>query len=50
VNGLPARYDVKVTGAYSFIRYDYKDFTDLTTGQLYKTNANVLQVYVSANY
>jgi hypothetical protein len=50
VNGLPARYDVKVTGGYEFKQFKYKDFTDLRTGDLYSHNANILQIYVSANY
>ncbi len=50
LNGLPARYDVKVTGAWELKQFKFKDFTDLRTGGLYSHNANVLQLYVSANY
>ena len=48
--GMPAGYDVKLTGAYELKRFRFNDFTDLRNGQLYSYNANVVQVYVSANF
>jgi Protein of unknown function (DUF3570) len=50
VNGLPARYDVKVTGGYEFKQFKFNEFTDLRSGKLYEHNAHVLQLYVSANF
>lgn len=50
VASLPARYDVQVTGAYEFKRFDFQDFTDLRTGALYAHNAHVLQIHVSATF
>ncbi len=48
--GLPAGYDVKLTGAYEFKQFRFKDFSDLRTGQAYGHNAHVLQAYVSATF
>jgi hypothetical protein len=48
--GLPSGYDVKLTGAYEFKQFRFKDFTDLRTGQTYGHNAHVLQAYVSATF
>jgi len=48
--GLPAGYDVKLTGSYEFKQFRFKDFTDLRTGQAYGHNAHVLQAYVSATF
>jgi len=50
VNGLPARYDVKVTGGYEFKQFKFNEFTDLRSGKLYEHNAHVLQLYLSANF
>jgi hypothetical protein len=33
--------------AYDFIRFDYKDFTDVRTGELYGFDANVVQLFLS---
>jgi hypothetical protein len=48
--GLPAGYDVKLTGGYEFKRFRFSDFTDLRTGAPYSYNAHVLQMYVSATF
>ena len=48
--GMPAGYDVKLTGAYELKHFRFNDFTDLRSGALYSHNANVVQVYVSANF
>ncbi|WP_295642286.1 DUF3570 domain-containing protein [uncultured Methylibium sp.] len=50
VPNVPAKYGVKVTGAYEFKRFKFSDFTDIRTGQPYSFDAHVLQVYVSATY
>jgi hypothetical protein len=50
VKKVPGQYEVKVNGAYEFIRFQYSDFTDVRTGSLYAYNANVLQLYVSATF
>lgn len=50
VPNVPAKYGVKVTGAYEFKRFKFNDFTDIRTGQPYAYDAHVLQVYVSATY
>ena len=47
---MPTGYDVKLTGAYEIKRFRFNDFTDLRSGGLYSYNANVVQVYVSANF
>ena len=50
LSGMPAGYDVKLTGAYELKRFRFNDFTDRRTGNLYSYNASVVQVYVSANF
>jgi hypothetical protein len=47
---VPGQYEVKLHGAYEFVRYNYKDFTDVRSGSLYNFNASVLQLYVSATF
>jgi hypothetical protein len=47
---VPGQYDLKLNGAFEFIRYNYKDFTDIRNGSLYGFNAAVLQFYVSATF
>ncbi len=49
-DGAAAKYGTQLTGAYTLKRYRFSDFTDLRTGQLYSYDANVLQVFISANY
>lgn len=36
-----------VSVAYDFVRFAYDDFTDVRTGELYKFDANVVQLFVS---
>lgn len=36
-----------VSVAYDFMRFSYDDFTDVRTGQLYRFDANVVQLFVS---
>jgi hypothetical protein len=47
---VPGQYELKLNGAFEFIRYNYKDFTDVRTGSPYGFNASVLQVYLSATF
>ena len=48
--GLPAPYDVKLTGGYEFKQFRYSDFTDLRSGAPYAHNAHILQATVSATF
>ena len=50
VRKVPGQYEVKLNGAYEYVRFKFKDFTDVRTGSPYAYNANVLQLYVSATY
>ena len=50
VRKLPGKYEVKVNGAYEYVRFRYSDFTDIRTGSPYAFNASVLQLYVSATF
>src|SRR5882757_2207822 len=47
---VPGRYEVKVNGAYQWLRFRYSDFTDVRTGKPYSFNANVVEFFVSATY
>lgn len=47
---VPGQYEMKIVGSIERIRFDYKNFTDIRTGQAYKFNANLLQLYVTATY
>jgi hypothetical protein len=46
----PGQFEVKLNGAYEYQRYQFSDFTDLRSGDLYNYHANVLQVYLTATY
>ena len=50
VKKVPGRYDVKLNAAYEYTRFQYKDFTDIRTGNLYGYNANIVQLFVTATY
>ncbi len=50
VKKVPGRYDVKLNAAYEYTRYQYKDFTDVRTGNLYGYSANIVQLFVTATY
>jgi hypothetical protein len=47
---IASRFDIKVTTAYQWLRFQYSDFTDIRTGQLYSFNASLLELFVSATY
>lgn len=44
------RFDVKLDGAYEYVRFNHSDFTDLRTGKPYSYNAHVMQLLVSATF
>jgi hypothetical protein len=47
---VATRYDAKVTGSYEFKRFDFKDFTDIRTGEQYRYNAHLLEVVLSGTF
>ncbi len=48
--GAPKGWDLKFNGGYEFKQFRFKDFTDLRNGNLYRHNAHVLQLYVTAGF
>ena len=50
VRKVPNRYDLKLIGAYEYMQFRYKDFTDVRTQQLYSSGASLLQLFLSASY
>ncbi len=48
--GLPAPWDVKLTGAFERKTFRFADFTDLRTGAPYRHDADVLQLSVTASF
>ncbi len=47
---VPGRYDLKANLAYELLRPNYRDYTDLRTGERYSFVAHVLQLYVTATF
>jgi Protein of unknown function (DUF3570) len=47
---VPGQYEVKLNGAYEYVRFKFKDFTDIRTGSPYAYNTSVLQLFVSATF
>ena len=47
---VTGQYDLTLNGAYEYVQYKFKDFTDLRTGKAYQYNASVMQVFVSTNF
>jgi hypothetical protein len=47
---IASRFDIKVTAAYQWVRFQYNDFTDIRTGQAYSFDASVAEFFVSATY
>ena len=45
---VPGKYEIKLNGAYEFVHFKFKDFTDIRTGEPYSYNASVLQLFVPA--
>jgi hypothetical protein len=50
VRKVPGRYEIKLNGGYEYVRYKFSDFTDIRNGNLYGSNASVVQLYVTANF
>ena len=50
VKQVPGKYAVTLNASYEFISFKYSDFTDIRTGNLYSFNANIAQLFVSANF
>lgn len=46
----PGQYEIRLHGAWEFVQFKHKDFTDLRTGQLYSYEANMLRMWVSASF
>ena len=47
---VPGKYEVKLNGAYEFVRFKFKDFTDIRTGSPYGYNAHVLQLFLTGTF
>ncbi len=47
---VPGQYEIKAHLNYELIQFKFKDFTDVRTGELYKHNAHVLQLLVTATF
>ena len=47
---IASRFDIKVTTAYQWMRFQYRDFSDIRTGKPYSFDANVAEIFVSATY
>ncbi len=50
LHSVPGKYALKLNGAYEYTSFKFSDFTDLRTGEAYATNANLLQLYVTATF
>jgi len=46
----PGKYEIKLNGAYEFVHFKFKDFTDLRTGDKYAHSASILQQYVTGTF
>ncbi len=47
---VPGSYDLKLNAAVERISFKFADFTDIRTGQAYKHDASVVQLFLSANF
>lgn len=47
---VPGQYEIKLNGQFEFVRYKFKDFTDIRDGSLYTYDASVLQLFLSATF
>jgi len=47
---VPGKYEVKVNGAYEYMHFKFKDFTDLRTGSRYAHGASILQLFVTGTF
>jgi len=46
----PGKYEIKLNGAYEFVHFKFKDFTDLRSGDKYAYSASILQLYVTGTF
>jgi hypothetical protein len=47
---VPNQYEIRLHGAWEFVQFKHKDFTDPRSGQLYSYEANMLRLWVSAAF
>jgi hypothetical protein len=47
---VPAKYEIKVNGALEVMKFNYEDYTDIRTGNLYSFTAGVVELTVSATF
>lgn len=47
---VPGKYTLKLNGAVEYLRFDYKNFTDLRSGSPYAFNAYIVQMFATLNY
>lgn len=50
LRNVPGQYELRLNGAYERVRFNFSDFTDLRSGSPYSMDANVLQLFLSANF
>lgn len=46
----PGKYEIKLNGAYEFVHFKFKDFTDLRTGDKYAHSASIVQLYLTGTF
>ena len=46
----PGKYEIKVNGALEYVHFNFKDFTDLRTGDKYSHGAGIFQVFVTGTF
>lgn len=47
---LRERFDTKLVGAYEYARYSFGEYTDLRTGEKYRSGAHIVQLYLTATF
>jgi hypothetical protein len=47
---VPGKYALKLNGAYEYTSFKFSEFTDLRTGEAYATQANLIQVFLTATF
>lgn len=47
---VPGQYEINASGAYEYLQFNYRNFTDVRNGKRYSFGANVFQLLVSANF
>ena len=46
----PGRYEIKLNGALEYAHFDFKDFTDVRTGDKYSYGATIFQLFVTGTF